>query len=259
MSLNLVALSPTGGSPGETVTFVGSGFSEEGLTIQFSGNPPGSQVSANIDTSTLTDTFVQCHVPEGALTGPITITTDSGSTMAPNFAIPLVLGGIAPSQGPPGATVTMVGSGFGAPGLSVVFSGSSPGSSVPATVQIATVSDTEILFTVPAVACTGPITVQNGNGMAMTPVSFTVVPPVAITTFSPASAHVGDTITITGSGFGSPPVTVSFGGVPSVHSTALGETQVQAIIPAGAFTGPIVIQSAAGTAVSADWFVVVPL
>ncbi|MDO7877457.1 FG-GAP-like repeat-containing protein [Hymenobacter sp. ASUV-10] len=76
----------------------------------------------------------------------------------------------------------------------------------------------------------------------------------SITSFAPTGGPVGSTVIITGGPFINP-VYVTIGGV-SVTSGNFNSTQITAIVPAGAVTGPIGVTSNGGTATSVTNFVV---
>src|SRR5205085_4272108 len=115
-------------------------------------------------------------------------------------------------------------------------------------------SDTQIRAVVPAGATTGHITVTTVLGTATSVGSFKVIP--KITSFSPASGAVGDVVIISGTTF-SLATDVSFNGV-SAGFTVDSDTQISAVVPAGATTGHITVVTVLGTATSVDSFKVIP-
>jgi len=78
-ALNLFSFSPHEGVPGDQVTFLGSGFVAGQTTVFFNGT------TAQIVEST--PTRIVAIVPDGATTGPITISTPSGSITTVPFVI----------------------------------------------------------------------------------------------------------------------------------------------------------------------------
>ncbi len=159
----ITGFSPSSGLPGTVVTITGDNFSQV-QAVAFNG------VQATFTVGS--PTSLTATVPQGAATGPISVTTAGGTaTSSVNFFVLTAptIGGISPTSGPTGSTVTITGSGFDpAPGGTTVTFG---GNSV-ATVTSATV--TELRVTVPATAETGPISVRTAQGTATGPV-FTVV------------------------------------------------------------------------------------
>lgn len=231
------SFSPTSGSPGDSVTITGSGFSGA-TSVKFNG------VSAPI--LSRFDTQIETRVPQGATTGWISVTTPSGSTYSPSaFYIGPYITSFSPKSGRPGTVVTLNGHNF--IGASYVqFSGVSA--------DYAVLSDTVIRATVPVGAGKGKIGVTTPLGRGFSFENFTVGPPIS--GFSPASGIVGDTVTINGSGFTSVSA-VKFNGVFSAAQN-VSDTSVTAVVPA-ATTGPISVVTPSGTGVSADSFIVGPI
>jgi len=128
---------------------------------------------------------------------------------------------------------------------SVTFNG------VPA--QFAIWSDTEIRAWVPTGATSGPISVTTAvasgagaDGTAWSSSSFTVVPPPAITSFTPTTGSVGTTVDIRGTNF----TYVDFVGINNTPAafTVDSNTEIHATVPAGATgSGPIVVTAPEGS------------
>jgi hypothetical protein len=75
--------------------------------------------------------------------------------------------------------------------------------------------------------------------------------------FTPAQEPIGNSLFIYGSGFtGTTAVTI--GGVAVGVFTVVNDGQIDAFVPAGAITGPIVVTNSAGTSSSSTSFYVVP-
>jgi uncharacterized protein (TIGR03437 family) len=80
------------------------------------------------------------------------------------------------------------------------------------------------------------------------------VTPVAAS-FTPASGVVGTTVTITGTGL-KQATKVTFNKIAAATFTVKSDTQITAMVPAGATTGMIVVTTTGGTATSAKAFTV---
>ena len=158
-----------------------------------------------------------------------------GAGVAASGPAPLIKK-INPSSGPVGTVVMLRGNNFqSSQGASTVtFNG------VEATP--ASWKGKRIQVPVPAGATSGPVVVTVG-GQASNGVPFTVIGggPV-ISGLSPASGPVGTSVAITGTGFGASQgtSTVAFNGVGAVPTRWSG-TRIEAPVPAGATSGPVVV------------------
>ncbi|MHB1463089.1 MAG: beta strand repeat-containing protein, partial [Armatimonadota bacterium] len=174
---------PTSGKVGDTVTL--SGTNLLGATsVSFNGTAAVFTVDS--------DTTITSIVPEGATTGPIAVTSPGGIATSVDvftvYQLPTITS-FAPNSGKIGDTVTIAGMNFtGANEVS--FNG---------TAAVFTVdSDTAMSATVPVGATTGLIAVTTPGGTAISVDVFTVNQPPTITSFTPTSGKVGDTVTIAG-------------------------------------------------------------
>lgn len=239
----LDSFTPTMGAAGTPVTITGSMFT--GAT---SVNFNGTSASFSVDS----DTEISTSVPVGATTGPITVTTDKGTgTSTSDFTVtsggPIILS-FAPTMGPVGTPVTLMGTGFtGANNVS--FNGTSATFMVDSDMQIST--------SVPAGATTGPISVTTPEGTGESSSDFTVTSggPI-ITSFNPTMGPVGTPVTITGTGF-TGATDVAFNGT-SATFTLVSDTQIDTTVPVGATDGPISVTTPQGTGVSSSDFDVTP-
>jgi hypothetical protein len=163
-----VAAEPTISSSTPTVGFVrkkviltGSGFTNA-TDVTFAGQSGTVTASFSVDS----DTQISTRVPDGAVTGPISVTTPGGTaTSSTSFKVRPKISGFTPSSGPVGTSVTINGFTFlGA--TTVKFNG------VRATFTV--VDYHTITATVPARATTGLVGVVTPSGNAKSPRSFTV-------------------------------------------------------------------------------------
>lgn len=170
---------------------------------------------------------------------------------------------LSTSSGAIGSIVTIVGSNFNVthplrPIFEVKFNG------IVGVVQ--TNSATSIRVKVPAGATTGPISVETGGGVATSAINFTIVPDVlggvpSITSFNPIMGVAGAAtpIYIYGNNFSTIPENniVNFGSQAATVTSASGDGKTLVVlVPLGATTGPITVQTASGSAVSANNFVI---
>jgi hypothetical protein len=195
-----IAVNPTSRPPGSPVTVTGSGFGagETGITITFDGNPVASGISAN-SLGNWSGTFTVPDSPSGSHTvsayGSITL---AGFIPSINFMVNPTIA-INPTNGPPGGSVTVTGSGFGAgeTGITITFDGNPVASGISAN-SLGNWSGT---FTIPAsvlgshsVGAKGSIT----QGGSLGGTNFGVTPGISL---KPVSGYVGSTVQISGSGF----------------------------------------------------------
>ena len=121
--------------------------------------------------------------------------------------------------------------------------------------QFTIVSSTFLKATVPAGATTGFVTVTTPSGTLTSNKPFRVTPQVL--SFDPPTGAVGTQVTITGVSL-TQTQGVGFGDRVPAQFTVSSDTQVTAVVPAGAKTGRIGIETKGGTAISAGVFTVTP-
>ena len=228
----ITSISPSSGVVGTQVTINGSGFgaTQGNSTVDFYNGWPGSVVSWSA-------TQIVATVPAHAATGAVTVTVNTvGSNTNQIFTMPNpVITNLSPTSGAVGTSVTINGSGFGA------SQGSSNVTLDFAVAPVTSWNDTQIVITVPN-AISGAMVVTEG-GVASNGPTFTVPAP-QITSISPASAGAGDTVTISGSGFGPTTGTnslVNFASGVTAAITSWSSTQIVATVPTGAVTGAVTV------------------
>jgi IPT/TIG domain len=233
----LIFFSPTLGVAGTSVTIAGSGFTDVSA-VKFGGVAASS---FTVDSSIQ----ITADVPDAAATGQVSVTTAGGTaTSASSLKVPPTITGFAPGSAAAGSPVTVDGTGFGGVS-SVKVNGVSASFSV--------LSRTQLKLTVPGSAATGPITVTTAGGTAASNALF-VLP--RVTGFSPSSAPVGSTVTVTGNAFGGA-TSVLFDGVIALpFSVTAGSLKV--VVPTDASTGKLTVVTGAGSGQSSGTFKVVP-
>lgn len=154
-----------------------------------------------------------------------------------------------PSEGDYGTEVTILGSGFGKYRLDV--SGHIYFNGTEAT-KILYYSDNRIVVKTPEGFTTGPITVRVQDNEATTSEAFNYVEigevdedALRISDFAPKRGYYLTEVTITGANFGTSANTVKvyFGGVEAAKIVSVTETEIKAIVPANAMTGPITVNT----------------
>jgi hypothetical protein len=183
----IAAFNPSAGAVGTSVTISGANFVNvngvafNGVTAAYTVDSP-SQITAT--------------VPAGASTGPLRITTATGTAVSmANFAVvaPPIVTNVNPSSGSPGTVVTISGSGLSG-ATSVTFNG------LPAAI-FSVASSTQIIATVPVGASSGPVRVTTPGGMSGG-VNFTVAGAPANDNFAAAQSLTGGSGTVSGSTVG---------------------------------------------------------
>lgn len=239
---------PISGQAGAQIIITGSNFINV-TSVRFNGVAAGFFVSSP---SSITAT-----VPANALSGPISVTTTAGTaTSAMIFTVnsPIqfpVITSLSPASGQAGTAVAIIGNNL-AGATSVRFNGAN----ASFTVQ----SGTLIQAIVPAGATSGPVSVTTPAGTAQSGVPFTIVaqPAVpAISGFTPASGQAGATVVVTGTQLGSA-TGVRFNGRDAAAFTVQSASQISAVVPLGATSGPISVTTPSGTVVSVPPFTVLP-
>jgi hypothetical protein len=154
---------PTKGITGVEVTITGNGFTGA-ASVAFGGVPA---VIFTVDS----DTQIRAIVPAGAVSGKVSITTNTGVvTSLANYEViaPPAVTSFNPTWGKPGTEVTILGNGF--TGATSVRFGDMLASSF--TID----SDTQIRAIVPADAVDGKIAVVTGNGTVSSAATFAISP-----------------------------------------------------------------------------------
>ena len=150
------------GKVGTIIEFLGQGFTTTSA-VSFNGKAASRTV--------VSGTYLTATVPNGAITGFVTVTT-SGGTLKSNkiFRVIPQITSFSPTSGPVGTVVTINGESFQASptgATTVTFGGGVKGT-------ITSVSYTKITAQVPSGAKTGKITVTTPGGTATSSGTFTV-------------------------------------------------------------------------------------
>jgi hypothetical protein len=231
------AFAPTAGNAGTVVNIIGRFFTGT-TSVQFNG--------VNAAFSSTTDTSIAAIAPANVSTGPITVTTPAGTFTTTNnyFFAPPTLSSFSPVAGRAGTNVQIVGTSL--LGVTAVnFNGT-------ASPNFTLVSNTNLVATVPTGVTTGPIRVIAAPFSAITTSNFTVRPTVY--GFSPIFGAVGSSIIITGANFNVGTPLVRFNGIQAATPSGVTNSQLTAVVPAGATTGPISVTTTDGSDTNANNF-----
>jgi hypothetical protein len=206
------------------------------------------------------DGALLASVPGSAGRGPIAVTTPFGSAVsAAEFMVTEASGpvitGFAPTRAAPGMPVRIDGRNFF--NLVVVDLGGALLKDVQADP-----TGTRIDAKLPFNANTGRFLVRTASGSALSEVFIvetTVPPPPPVPTapqisaFRPVRGRAGTPVTVAGSGFVDGATSVSFNGVPAAASV-LDATRLSAVVPPGASSGPLQVNTPGGSALSGQAF-----
>ncbi len=232
----IIRFTPASGPVGTAVSLEGGGFS--GVTdVRF-----GNLHAAFTTTSPLR---IDTLVPSGASSGPLVVVTTSGTfTTTTDFTLPASVSALAPANGKRGDLITVDGQNLrGA--TRVTLNGIDTAFSI--------VSASRLTFPVPPLATSGRVVVTTPSGDATSPGTLTVRP--VLDGFSPSSGGVGSILHVLGAGF-SNLAWVRLDGLDATF-TLLDATDVRAIVPLGAFSGPVRIRTSDGSEIetAANFFV----
>ena len=252
----ITQFTPASGMVGSEITIIGTNFDP------LVGNDAVAFNGTSAFVLSATATSLVAIVPDGATTGPIQVTVggmsvQSASSFIVTVSPPPTITSFSPPSGVYGATVTIDGSNFHTTLEQnfVTFNGTS------ATLISATA--TKLVATVPTWATTGPIEVTVLGKSATSATSFIVTSPTPVpivSGFSPMSGVPGTPVTISGFGFSPNNASsnaVTFNGVPAFVSQT-SATQLVALVPDDATTGPISVSVAGQIGISSSSFTVVP-
>ncbi|RZK32826.1 MAG: T9SS type A sorting domain-containing protein, partial [Hymenobacter sp.] len=239
------SFTPTSGQVGTVVTLTGTNLSGAS-TVTVNGT------LATAFTVNLAGTQLTLTVPVGATTGPIRVTTPGGTaTSATAFTVLAsvpVVSSFTPASGQIGSTVTLTGTNLS--GASTVTM-----NGMLVTAFTVNSAGTQLTFTVPTGATTGPIRVTTPGGTATSATAFTVLSSVpVVSSFVPMTGVAGTVVTLTGTNL-SGASTVRFNGTVASF-TITNTTTITAVVPIGATTGSINVMTAGGTGTSQGTFTV---
>ncbi|NUM77388.1 IPT/TIG domain-containing protein, partial [candidate division KSB1 bacterium] len=223
------SINPAAGEVGSTVTINGANFG--GISaVKFANN-----IAADFTLASATQ--IVATVPNGAVTGPITLSkTGCPDVQTSTFTVRACpsVSSISPVSAGVGEKITINGNNFSGV-TAVLFT-----NNVPAT--ITNVTATQIRVTVPSGAVSGPLTIRKPSCDDVQTPGFTLLCP-AVTAISPTSGISGTNVIISGSNL-SGVTSVVFSENVAAAFTIDNANQITATVPAAAVTGPITLGQA---------------
>ena len=237
----VTSFTPTTASKGTVVTISGSGFLYAN-SVSFGGTSATNFTI--VDDSTLT------AIVGAGTSGNVSVTTSGGTGSLSGFTyvapVPVITS-ISPTSAGKGGSVYIYGSGFtGA--TSVLFGG------VPAT-SFYVYSDT-YMYAYVGSGASGSVSVTTSGGTGNL-AGFIYLAPPTVTSFSPATATQGDTVTIVGSGFTNA-YYVYFGGTNAASFKVINDNTIKAVVGGGK-SGNVSVNTSVGTGSLAGFTYVAPV
>lgn len=231
----ITGLQPAQGPAGSEVTILGQNFSARlsDNYVMLAGRP--------VVVRSATPTTIRVIVPEGSAGGSFSVRVGTaGEAMSPPFAIiaGTSITTLTPEMGPPGANITITGTGFSPRVRSnrVFING--------ARVRVLSASPGQLMVRLPRRMTSGPIMVDvNGLGRATSPRPYIVQLAPSIRRMNPRQGAPGQVVTLSGANFGVDPrvVTVSLGGRPVVIRRITGN-ELDVEVPPGTPSGRFVVR-----------------
>lgn len=232
---------------GQTVVVSGSGFDFPGIgapppvTATFTDAGNGGRVCATVAAVARSAAALSFPAPRSDCDGPLQLTftpvtdTNSGAATpivasAGNIDVAPAVTGLTPTAAVPGQAVTVAGSGFGTAGTATVGG----------IAAASTWHDTGITVVVPGAASSGPLVLHRANDGAVISAGALTVQ-AAVSDISPGAAAVGDTVTISGAGFGTAPGTVVLGSV-TLPVSQWSPSSITVSVPGGVSAGQVLVQ-----------------
>jgi hypothetical protein len=234
VGVQVTSFTPTVVSPGGRVTITGTGYAPRAAQDRVFINGTAARIVSATETSIVID------VPAAATTGTILVDVRGGGRAYSAAALTVqpapTITSVDPVSGVVGATIHIVGTGFGTDirQVAATIHGSA--------LTIRNLTPTDITAEIPAGAVTDRISVVvNGLPPVLSP-SFSVLTPVTVASFAPETGGPGTEVRIAGAGFspaaGHDRVTLAGVECPVLAATA---TELRVRIPS-ATSGPLVVE-----------------
>ncbi len=252
------SISPSSALPGANIVLSGVNLNLV-QTVRFTSQFGNAQAAFTIVNSTT----INVIVPNNAITGNISLTYTGSSNIitGPIFTLRVpnpTITSFDPNPVGRGGTVRIIGRDLSA-ATQAQFLNSAGGVSNGGTFRV--IDTGTVSCTVPALAVTGPVTLQFGaTGTPLTSsfdlnIDISGTPTENIKSFSPGSGFTGSTVTVIGKGFSTVQnITI---GTSGTTATFVNDTTLTFVVPTTATTGPITIVFRSGVrATSATDFIV---
>ena len=241
---------PKSGGAGLTVTVVGTNFNIGTVVVRFGDTVASvtqvtpTQLSAIVPQGIATEgALVQSFISVENAAGRAFVNAPFGVEPAPAFAAPGQQ--FSPPNGLPGVPVTIEGDNLNVPGLTVMF-----GDKVAAPIGAPTAHQVKVqvppgLVTGGGTSATVQISITTDAGGVTSTDSFKAeqsapAPTLTGTAFTPKHGSPGAVVTVQGTNFDVPNLTVLFGATNGTITGVTTPIQVQALVPTGIAAGQLV-------------------
>ena len=245
--VNITSFSPTFGSVSNQVTIYGSGFYPGTLGVWFNGTKASAQATA------ADGTIIMARVPSGAPLGPGPISVQvNGGTVAMSAQDFTVIGpgpyvtSFSPPVGSANTLVTIQGVHF-TTATNAYFAG-------VAGTSFFVQSENQLQVRAPSGVVSGAISVKSPQGTFIS-TNFYVAP--SLTGFSPGIGRANTNVALTGINLLGA-TDVLFNGASGILGPATNNSSLKVTVPIGASTGPVRVQTPAGSFTTTSNFVVPP-
>jgi M6 family metalloprotease-like protein len=240
---SISTFSPDSSLPGAEVTITGKAF-YNASQVKFNNTPASYTV--------VSPTSIRATVPKEAVSGPISVTTPSGTAISINtFTVQLLpsVSAITPTRAHVNTEIEVLGEHFISP-VKVFFA---YGKKYMTEGIIKENSTSRLVVQVPSNAYTGKLFIFNAYGWISTEQTFTVMP--RITSFAGAST-TGGRVLIRGEELGEAYRVIFNNRLASFSVRSPNE--ILAIVPADLSNGRIIVRTPSGDAITSEVFRVAP-
>ncbi len=240
----ITGFTPTTAASGATVTINGTNLTGA-TTVTFGGVAAASY-------TVVSATQITAVVASGGASGVIAVTTPGGSAnsaSAITFTPPPTITSSTPMTAASGATVTINGTNLtGATAVS--FGG-------VAAASFTVVNANQITAVVASGGASGAVTVTTPGGTTSDATAFTFIPAPTISSFTPATAAAGATVTINGANFTMGATSVTLGGVAAAI-TSMNANQINVTVSSSGASGAVSVTTPGGVTSAATAFTFIP-
>jgi uncharacterized repeat protein (TIGR01451 family) len=234
----IAGFTPGNGVPTTVVAISGAALNEGTSAVKFGGLNAAAFTVVGYGQ-------INATAPAGATNAAISVTTSNGTfTSTALFYVPPVITGFSTSNSPAGSLITIFGQNLLGT-TAVSFNGT-------AATFVTPTENTHLEVTVPLGFTTGPISVTTPGGATSSGTKYYGTP--SLTGFTPTSGLPGTSVTITGKNLDGASG-VLFNGLPAASFGVVNNNTLQAVVPANASTGFIMVFTPAGSVTSTNLFV----